>query len=193
MPPVNLSLSASLSDPTGHMLVGTYLDVSRPGRAAVFSMISSSLQSLTTPTGNQAGQASQGFFTVTLTWNGSGDVDLHTFEPNGAHVYYQQLQGAAGRLDVDNVTANGPEHYFASCDPNVLLPGTYRIGINNFSGATGRTATVQVAGAQRGELLTRTLGVGSERGSSGNSTPIPVFTVNVKKDPDTGVFSVSAQ
>jgi hypothetical protein len=38
-------------------------------------------------------------------------------------------------LDVDNVTANGPEHYFASYDSTILAPGEYCIGINNHARA----------------------------------------------------------
>src|SRR4051812_49224307 len=42
--------------------------------------------------------------------------------------------GAAGFLDVDNTVANGPEHYFASCDPLAVEVGTYRIAVANYAG-----------------------------------------------------------
>jgi hypothetical protein len=138
-------------------------------------------------------QGSVGFFTLTLTWNGSGDVDLHTFEPSGPHVYYKEKRGLVGYLDVDNTSGYGPEHYYASCDPAVLKTGTYRIGINNYERATGRIATVQVSSAQRGEILTRTLDVGPVMGKAGDGSPLSVLTVTVTKDPVTGVYSATAQ
>jgi hypothetical protein len=188
IPPNNLSLDFSFDDVTGHQLIKTYLDGSRPGRAAVAGLMSTVISSLVTP----AGAAGIGLFTITLTWNGVGDVDLHTFEPNNQHVYYAAKVGASGFLDVDNVVANGPEHYFATCDSAKLQTGTYRIGINNYARATGRTATVQAASVQNGDLLTRTLGVGPERGSSGDASPIPVMTITVSKDAVTGEYSVRA-
>ncbi|MNR44488.1 hypothetical protein D3C85_1632390 [compost metagenome] len=88
--------------------------------------------------------------------------------------------------------ANGPEHYYASCNPAQLQEGSYRIGINNYARATGRTATVQVTFAQGGQPVTRVLGVGAERGGNGNNSPIPVLTVNVTKDAN-GKFQATAQ
>jgi len=178
VPEINLTLPAADKDLSGHTLIDTYLDARRAGRARVKQMAEQSLYALATPTA----LGSRGFFTTMLTWDGEGDVDLHTFEPGGAHVYYSNMRGQVGMLDVDNVVANGPEHYYASCDPAVLQEGTYRIGINNYARATGRTATVQVTFAQGGQPVTRVLGVGAERGNGGNSTPIPVLTVNVAKD-----------
>lgn len=188
VPSPNLTLPFSTHDLSGHELIATYLDASRPGRAAVQALMNRTISALVTP----AAHASQGFFTITLTWDGAGDVDLHTFEPNGVHVFYASRSGTSGFLDVDNVVANGPEHYFASCDPNVLQTGTYQIGINNFARATGRLATVQAASVQTGALLTRTLDVGPERGTGGNSSPIPVMSVTVTKDASTGAYSVVA-
>lgn len=195
VPATNISvaeLSPSMSDPSGHKLVDTYLDggSSRGGRARVNSMINSAMQTLVTPTGSSVGNV--GSFTVTLTWDGTGDVDLHTFEPNGAHSYYSNRAGQVGYLDVDNTSANGPEHYYASCDAAVLQAGTYRVGINNYSGATGRTATVQVSSSRDGTILTKTLGVGAQLGSGGNASPISVLNVMVTKNATSGAFSFSA-
>jgi hypothetical protein len=127
-------------------------------------------------------QGNVGFFTVTLTWDGSGDVDLHVFEPTGTHIFYANKQGDSGFLDVDNRVAKGPEHYVATCDPTRLATGTYQIGINNFARANGRIATVQVATEEEGEIFTTQLGVGSEQGSNGDNSPIPVVKVVVFKD-----------
>lgn len=179
VPAVNLFLPTSRSDLSGHTLKGTYLDATRSGRARVLSISNSALDGLQSPTA----LASRGFFTATLTWNGSGDVDLHAFEPSGTHVYYRSLVGNSGVLDVDNTVANGPEHYYATCDATKIETGFYSFGVNNFSSATGRTATLQISFAQGGQPLTRQIDVGSERGSTGNATPIPVVTVTVSKDP----------
>ncbi len=44
-----------------------------------------------------------------------------------------------------------------------------------------------------GALLTVVLGVGPERGSSGNPSPIGVMTVTVTRDATTGEYQVTAQ
>jgi hypothetical protein len=188
VPPANLAVPFSRRDVTGHQLVSTYLDGTRPGRAAVKAEMNATIGALLTPTA----AAGIGFFTITLTWDGPGDVDLHTFEPAGTHVYYASRIGDSGFLDVDNVVANGPEHYFATCDASRLQTGTYTIGINNFARATGRTATVQAASLLDGELLTVVQGVGPERGSSGNGSPIVIMMVTVTKDQTTGEYRVEA-
>lgn len=188
VPPVTTNIPLALGkDWSGHKLVETYLDSSRAAYGAVRDQMIAALDGLETPTSG----GNSGFFTVTLTWDGPGDVDLHTFEPNGMHVFYSAKAGTAGYLDVDNTVANGPEHYYASCDASKLLPGTYRIGINNYARAAGRSATVQIASAATGELLTKTLDVGPVRGAGGNGSPIPVFDVLVTKN-QAGKYSVSA-
>jgi uncharacterized protein YfaP (DUF2135 family) len=127
-----------------------------------------------------------------MTWDGSGDVDLHVFEPNGTHVYYSSLQGNSGYLDYDNTVAYGPEHYYATCDSSILSTGAYLIGINNYDQATGRIATVQIATAAEGEIYSRNLGVGPERGSSGDDSPIIFVTVMVTED-EQGKFKASIE
>ncbi len=189
VPPINVILPLShlsTDDASGHTLVNTYLNPKRQTRSKVQSAILTALDDLITPNT----QGNSGFFTATLTWDGKGDVDLHTFEPKGAQVYYSQDTGQSGFLDVDNTVANGPEHYYASCEPDVLQVGVYKIGINNFSGAEGRIATLQIATTNKGEIFTQSLGVGSVRGSDGDSSPIEVVKVEVTKD-DKGVFSAS--
>ncbi|MFV0575801.1 MAG: hypothetical protein ACK5NC_10400 [Vibrio sp.] len=187
VPDVNIELPFSKRDFSGHKLIDTYLDPAREARSVVYDMMISSLHSATTP----EPVATIGFFTITLTWDGQGDVDLHTFEPNGSHVFYEQKNGTVGYLDVDNITSDGPEHYYASCDANQLKEGIYHIGINNFARATGRMATVQAASVHTGVLVTKTLGVGSERGSEGSSSPISVMDVVVTKN-ENGEYQVSA-
>jgi len=168
-------------------LAATYLHPAFDPVVQITTQVQAALAALVTP----AGTGSTGYFTVTLTWDGTGDVDLHTFEPGGSHVYYSAKTGASGVLDVDNVTAEGPEHYFATCDPTLLQAGDYKIGINNYNGATGRIATIQVSSYEDGELLTRSMDVGPQLGSSGNASPLTVFTVTVAKD-QAGNFTVTA-
>lgn len=187
VPASNISMPVSSSDRSGHELVPTYLNETREARVNIKTKMTTALDALVVPATNGV----TGFFTVTLTWDGSGDVDLHAFEPSGSHVFYGSTRGQVGFLDTDNTGANGPEHYFASCDPAVLQPGTYRFGINNFGAPSERTATMQVASIAGGELLTRSLNVGSAKGGSGNNGPIPVFTVTVVKS-GTSTFSVTA-
>jgi hypothetical protein len=186
---IDLPLLALRADNFGHSLTQIYLNPDFTARARIVSLISLAMQALQTPTTG----GSVGSFTLTLTWDGTGDVDLHTFEPNGAHSYYSSRAGQVGYLDVDNTSANGPEHYFASCDPNVLQTGVYQVGINNYSAATGRTATVQVSTSKGGTILTKTLSVGPELGTSGNDNPIPVFNVIVSKDSTGATFNFTAQ
>lgn len=196
VPPININLPFSSRDPSGHTLVDTYLDPSRAARARIRNMADSALASLESPE-NDAAIASRGFFTVTLTWDGDGDVDLHVREPLGTDVGYFNKQGYAGYLDVDNTWAYGPEHYFASCNPAgssrpSLQTGNYRIGINNYADATGRTATVQISFAQGGQPLTRVLNVGPEMFADGNgSNSIYVANVKVTEDAD-GHYSAEA-
>lgn len=187
-PAANLNIPFSKTDASGHKLIETYLDGTRAARGQIQAQMAKALGELKAPA--TAGET--GFFTVTLTWDGTGDVDLHTFEPQGAQVYYSRRRGQSGYLDTDNVNAYGPEHYYASCDANVLQAGVYQIGINNYARAEGRTATVQLSSAKDGELLTRRLPVGEIRGTAGDSSPIPVFNVQVTRSAD-GAWSVAPQ
>ncbi|MEB0135730.1 hypothetical protein QN362_10360 [Actimicrobium sp. CCC2.4] len=167
----------------GHGMLAIYLNPQLTPSARVKSLITSGLARLVKP----AARAATGFFSATLTWNGSGDVDTHVDEPGGAHVWYFSKQGAAGYLDVDNTVADGPEHYYASCDAQKLQTGTYKIGIANYKLATGRTATMQVASYAAGVLGTKSVTLG---GVTGDSPLPPLFTVKVTKDA-AGVFKAA--
>jgi hypothetical protein len=175
------------NDFSGHKMIETYLNKNRDTSTKVIGFIKAGLDNLVTP----QTQGNTGFFTVTMTWDGIGDVDLHTFEPTN-HVFYSQKQGLSGYLDVDNTVSNGPEHYYASCDAAKLQEGTYKIGINNYANAVGRIASLQIATATEGEIFSKSLSVGEMRGSYGNDTPIPVTNVVVTKDA-LGKFKVAIQ
>lgn len=92
---------------------------------------------------------------VELTWNGSGDVDLHLhngtntpwFDSSGSQndCYYSDCVTTpvawGASLDVDNVTANGPENVNVDT-PN--LNENYAVAAHNYTGASGRVATVKI-------------------------------------------------
>jgi len=119
-------------------------------------------------------------FTAALEWDGSGDVDLHIYEPGGRHVYYAAPLGSTGYLDVNNTQGFGPEHYFASSGMNPFQPdGIYRIAVANFAGATGRRASVQIASAADGVLGTRQTVLGEPTGAEPSVT---LFRVEVRYD-----------
>lgn len=175
---------ANGKDILGHGLLQIYINQSLPISTRVKSQINTALATLIAP----PAQASAGFFTVTLTWNGSGDVDLHTLEPSGSHVYYRAKTGASGYLDVDNTSANGPEHYYASCDSSKLQAGNYKISIANYRKAEGRTAIVQVASWNEGVLDTKSVILGGE---TRDNPSYSMFNVVVAKNKETDKYSVS--
>ena len=133
-----------------------------------------------------------GIITVTLKWGQQPDVDLHIFEPDGSQVYYANLQGSVGFLDVDDTDGEGPEHYFASCADLLESPsslGTYQVGVNYFRGDAPETANiiVEVPGVKRpfDVVLPTALG------ESGNLTPIPVANIMVTQNSQTGLLEFS--
>ncbi len=85
---------------------------------------------------------------VQLTWNGSGDLDLHVH--NGTTTpwfavndcYYANLSPPWGAvLDFDNVTANGPENTRIDT-PAIGM--AYTIAVHNYSGGAGRIARIDI-------------------------------------------------
>lgn len=96
---------------------------------------------------------------VTMSWNGSGDIDLHlnesTTQPwfsNPNDCYYANdtpiwdaasavAMGANPELDFDNTSGFGPEN------TNIDIPilnKAYTVGVHNFSGGNGRTVTIDL-------------------------------------------------
>jgi hypothetical protein len=171
-------------DPLGHGLLEIYLNQAISVSTRIKSQINSAMSRLE----SIPAQGTSGFFTVNLTWDGAGDVDLHTYEPNGIHVFYSNMTGTSGYLDVDNTTSYGPEHYYASCDSSKLQTGTYRVSVANYARATGRTATVQIASFYDGVLNTKSVTLGAETGSTPSEN---LFNVVVSKNSSTGKYSVS--
>jgi hypothetical protein len=96
---------------------------------------------------------------VTLTWDGSGDVDLHVHNQNPTpwfgstdDCYYANQnpvwipgqpasQGPNPALDFDNTIANGPENTRVS---TVMIGQPYTVAVHNYDAAAGRVATVTI-------------------------------------------------
>jgi hypothetical protein len=171
-------------DKLGHGLTETYLNPAFPMLNAFKQHVKTALNTLVKPTA----QGNIGFFSVTLTWDGVGDLDLHTYEPNGQHVYYNNKVGTSGYLDIDNRDGYGPEHYFASCDASKLQTGTYDIKFANYSGAVGKNATVQIATDREGVLATKSIIVGN---ATGQNPAINAFKVNITKNQQTSQYNVT--
>jgi len=182
VPGISVQIPASHAqvDPSGHSLLNTYLNTNIATFQAVANRLNSEMTALQVPT---TIAATNGAFTATLTWNGSGDADLHVFEPDNTEVFFGNTMGTVGFLDVDNASKNGPEHYYAaSCASgsanaaNTLADGVYSIRAGNFTNAAGLTATVQVSTPYVANLITeqRTLGVDGE-------TPVELMRVQVSR------------
>jgi hypothetical protein len=87
---------------------------------------------------------------VQLTWNGTGDLDLHMHNqtttspwfssPNDCY-YADRTPAWLASLDFDNTSQNGPENI--SMD-NPVVGQSYTIAVHNYSSGAGRTATVQI-------------------------------------------------
>jgi hypothetical protein len=169
--PPNITNFFTLADLSGHGFVEAYLAPSSASRDKVLNDIVNVDVGLLPPPST----GGQGVITVTLTWGAQPDVDLHAFEPNGTHVYYANLFGPSGYLDVDDVTSFGPEHYFVSC--NTLESGTYRIGVNYYYGTAPEVASVLMQAGLESKGLSVFLP--TALGSSGNASPVSVGNIVV--------------
>jgi hypothetical protein len=168
----------TFNDLSGHGFSESYL-AGASSSASITSDFSSVWAALTQPTGTGA----SGIITVTLTWGSQPDVDLHTFEPNGPHVYYAYKVGPSGSLDVDDVTGFGPEHYTVGCE--TLEQGTYRVGVNYYNGSAPEVANVVIAAGL--QVRGFSIFLSNAVGSSGNSSPVPVGDIVVTVN-ETGEF-----
>ncbi len=176
--PANVVNATWGADTLGHNFLNAYMPTGSVSESKILVDIITTMHGLEQP----PAIAMDGIITVTMTWGAQPDVDLHAFEPNGAHVYYSALHGPSGTLDVDDTSSYGPEHYTVSC--NTLEIGTYRIGVNYFSGNSPETALVQI----KAGLLVRsfTVALPTELGSSGNASPTTVADIIVTGDAITG-------
>ncbi len=122
---------------------------------------------------------------VQLTWNGSGDLDLHlhdnvTSQPwftNPDDCYYSNRSPAWGAsLDFDNTSSNGPENI--SMDSPVIGVD-YTIAVHNYARGSGRLATINVfCGSTTSTVPTQTFTSRTLAGTdAGNCTSNDFWTV----------------
>ncbi|NLI08028.1 MAG: hypothetical protein GX457_13205, partial [Thermotogaceae bacterium] len=68
---------------------------------------------------------------IELTWDKNhADIDLHVYEPDEEHVYYENMKGA-GELDRDDTDGYGPEHYTLLRERAIY--GDYRIMLHYYA------------------------------------------------------------
>jgi len=87
---------------------------------------------------------------VELTWDGSGDLDLHLHNGNMTRwfnatpddCHYARMSTSWGAvLDVDNVTRNGPENIRVDTP---TIGQDYIVGVHHYANGVGRRATIKV-------------------------------------------------
>ena len=177
----NIGSGATSSDWKGHGYLEEYTAQGSRSIVQVMNDTTTMLRSLVQP----PQVAQPGAITATLEWGAQPDVDLHAFEDFGvigAHVYYNNMAGIAGRLDVDDVYQYGPEHYTVSCD--MLQAGTYHIGVNYYYGALPEIARIQIVAGTSVRSFTRDLP--AMLGQAGNDNPVPVADIVVTGDQQNG-------
>ncbi len=78
----------------------------------------------------------EGDVTVTLIWDGPSDLDLYVICPNGEEVYYRNMSGCGGALDIDANSSRSSmrdrpvEHAVFQGQPP---PGTYKVRVKNYA------------------------------------------------------------
>ncbi|MHB8949564.1 MAG: hypothetical protein ACYC4S_10940 [Rhodoferax sp.] len=168
-----------LKDAKGHGLLEIYLHPGHQTASKIHGHIMGAFSKLQAA----PSQATSGFFTATMTWNGPGIVDLHVMEPSGTHVYFENARGQSGRMAFINRTGNTQDQYIANCDTTQLAEGKYSFSLANYGGAQGSSASVQIASNAEGVLDTRTVTMGP---ATLTTPSIKVLDVTVAKDPRTG-------
>jgi hypothetical protein len=178
--PANLDNFSSINwnDLTGHTFATSYMASGHAAEAKILNDIVNIANGLSYPDTDLG----TGAITATLTWNSMPDLDLHVFEPSGAHVYYRNLTGTSGYLDLDDVNGYGPEHYFVSCDK--VETGTYRFGVNYYSGPYLEIGTLTLQAGE--QTRSRQQAFSQALGSSGNSTPTILFELQVTGSKEKG-------
>lgn len=100
VPPVNLNLAASASDASGHTLIGTYLDSSRPGRDTVQGLMRAAMDAMVTPAGapTECGEEYRAHFMRLLAGDYAGEAP-----PTGNH----ESQRCNAQVTQDNLSTQG--------------------------------------------------------------------------------------
>lgn len=185
--PANFDASgAGLLDKTGHGFVEVYLSHTLPTGTSAANSLASKTLSLVQQAMNVALDpvkvTNDGPITATLNWANLGDIDLHVYEPDGNHVWYQNLYGSMGKLDLDNTRGYGPEHYYTSCSKD-LATGHYVFASNYFYDANGvgpQQVTIEIKTVSGTQTSTVTLPVAHQDSGS----PTRMFDVEVTKYPN---------
>jgi hypothetical protein len=163
-------------DRLGHGFYEIYTSTLFGCRQHLYNVMQSTLNRLS----NVEQQFSGGPITATLTWSSPGDIDLHTYDPS-SHVYYANSHSDIGYLDRDDTVGTGPEHYYSSCEN--FQEGSYRFGVNYYSGSGSKQATVKLS-VLGVDYPSRSVTVTTPRYSSGNNSPVMMWNVSIEKDQD---------
>jgi hypothetical protein len=138
-PPNLTNNPLELPDDSGHSFRNAYMVAGSNSDQKITNDMVSELDKLVEP----YLRLEPGVITVTLMWEGATDIDLHVYEPNGYHVFWDARYGYSGFLDKDDRSGHGPEHYTVeTCD--TLERGTYQVALDYFEGDYPEVATVQV-------------------------------------------------
>jgi len=92
--------------------------------------------------GSGAVNSGIGQLKATLTWGFYADIDIHAYEPTGSHIYFGNMYGDFGFLDVDNIEggSGSVENIFWESP----IPGEYKFYIDYFSGYQSGTCHVSI-------------------------------------------------
>ena len=159
---------------SGHAFFDYLINSSNTGEK-IASAVVSRFNNLTPPIAS----IGTGIIQVTLTWGEQPDVDLHIFEPQGAHVYYANRNGTSGTLDRDDTDGYGPENYVVASD--TLQYGVYKIGVNYYAGSAPETANIGICAG--GTMRTFQTPLSQAIGSQGNNAPTTVANIGVSEGP----------
>jgi hypothetical protein len=152
MEPNTVNLVES-DDSLQHNFIDTYMVEGSDSNVGVLADIVIALDSLVAP----PQIVESGVITVALNWGMAPDVDLHVYEPNGTHVSWYNLDGVSGKLDKDDTTRFGPEHYrVLTCDK--VEEGGYHIALDYYKGDYPEVAILQIDAG----LVSRTIEIPME-------------------------------
>ena len=70
-----------------------------------------------------------------LRWDTGTDIDIHSRDGRGGHIYFGRKRVGPGSLDYDDVVGFGPEVVsYRATDDAVYVNGTFEVDVNYFSG-----------------------------------------------------------
>lgn len=165
-------------DLTGHMFGKSYMASGHPAQTKI---LDDTVQTINRLAG-LANPLGTGIITATLTWGSNPDLDLHVYEPDGTHVFYQNYIGSSGYLDLDDVNGFGPEHYFVSCE--TLQPGMYSFGVNYYVGNSSEIGTLTIQAGD--QILSRQEVFGEWYEEEGDLAPVILFRLEIKGSKEEG-------